>query len=324
MDPEERGNEDFGSGFRHVESFLEMLSAERGASVNTIEAYWRDLRHFAARLAVRGVSIEAADTDAVRDYIQSLARAGLAPGTSARRLSSLRQFYRFLFAEGIRPQDATAGIDSPRQGRALPKVLSEAEVDALLAAAGAVKGAEGIRLTALVEILYATGLRVSELVTLPLSAVPREAGVLLVRGKGDRERMVPLGAAAIEAITAYRAVRGPFLPRGREVKWLFPSRGASGHLTRQRFAQLLKRLAAAASIDPARVSPHVLRHAFASHLLANGADLRSVQQMLGHADISTTQIYTHILDERLKSLVQAHHPLAQPSLADGAGGKGEP
>ncbi len=324
MDPEERGNEDFGSGFRHVESFLEMLSAERGASVNTIEAYRRDLKHFAARLAARGVSIEAADTDAVRDYIQGLARAGLAPGTSARRLSSLRQFYRFLFAEGIRPQDATAGIDGPRQGRALPKVLSEAEVDALLAATRAVKGAEGIRLTALVEILYATGLRVSELVTLPLSAVPREAGVLVVLGKGGRERMVPLGATAIEAMTAYRAVRGHFLPRSREVRWLFPSRGASGHLTRQRFAQLLKRLAAAASIDPARVSPHVLRHAFASHLLANGADLRSVQQMLGHADISTTQIYTHILDERLKSLVQAHHPLAQPSLADGAGGKGEP
>lgn len=323
MDPEERGNEDFGSGFRHVESFLEMLSAERGASANTLEAYRRDLTRFAARLAARGVSIEAADTDAVRDHIQDLARAGLAPGTSARHLSSLRQFYRFLFAEGIRRQDATAGIDSPRQGRALPKVLGEAEVDALLAAARAVKGAGGIRLTALLEILYATGLRVSELVTLPLSALPREAGVLIVLGKGAKERMVPLGGAAIEAMTAYRAVRGHFLHRGREVKWLFPSRGASGHLTRQRFAQLLKRLAAAASIDPARVSPHVLRHAFASHLLANGADLRSVQQMLGHADISTTQIYTHILDQRLKSLVQAHHPLATPSLADGAG-EGEP
>ena len=323
MDPEERGNEDFGSGFRHVESFLEMLSAERGAAANTLEAYRRDLKRFAARLAARGVSIEAADRDAVRDYLQGLARAGLAPGTSARHLSSLRQFYRFLFAEGIRPQDATAGIDSPRQGRALPKVLSEAEVDALLAAARAVKGVEGIRLTALLEILYATGLRVSELVTLPLSALPREAGVLVVLGKGAKERMVPLGGAAIEAMTAYRAVRGHFLRLGREVKWLFPSRGAKGHLTRQRFAQLLKRLAADASIDPARVSPHVLRHAFASHLLANGADLRSVQQMLGHADISTTQIYTHILDERLKSLVQAHHPLAAPSLADGAG-KGEP
>ncbi|MCH7543506.1 MAG: site-specific tyrosine recombinase XerD [Proteobacteria bacterium] len=323
MDPEERGNEDFGSGFRHVESFLEMLSAERGAAANTLEAYRRDLTRFAARLAARGVSIEAADTDAVRDHIQDLARAGLAPGTSARHLSSLRQFYRFLFAEGIRRQDATAGIDSPRQGRALPKVLGEAEVDALLAAARAVKGAGGIRLTALLEILYATGLRVSELVTLPLSALPREAGVLIVLGKGAKERMVPLGGAAIEAMTAYRAVRGHFLRLGREVKWLFPSRGAKGHLTRQRFAQLLKRLAADASIDPARVSPHVLRHAFASHLLANGADLRSVQQMLGHADISTTQIYTHILDQRLRSLVQAHHPLATPSLTDGAG-EGEP
>jgi integrase/recombinase XerD len=323
MGTRETGNEDFGSGFRHVESFLEMLLAERGAAANTIEAYRRDLTQFAARLAARGVSIEAADTDAVRDYLQGLARVGLAPGTSARHLSSIRQFYRFLFVEGIRSQDVTAGIDSPRRGRTLPKVLGEGEVDALLVAARAIEGVEGVRLTALLEILYATGLRVSELVTLPLSALPREAGVLIVLGKGGRERMVPLGGAAIGAVTAYRAVRGHFLPAGREVKWLFPSRGAKGHLTRQRFAQLLKRLAVDASIDPARVSPHVLRHAFASHLLANGADLRSVQQMLGHADISTTQIYTHILDERLKSLVQAHHPLAAPPLADVAG-EGEP
>ena len=218
MGSRERGNEDFGSGFRHVESFLEMLSAERGASVNTIDAYRRDLTQFAARLAARGVSIEAADRDAVRNYLHGLARAGLAPGTSARYLSSLRQFYRFLFAEGIRPQVATAGIDSPRQGRALPKVLCEAEVDALLAAARAVEGAGGTRLTALLEILYATGLRVSELVTLPLSAFPREAGVLIVLGKGGRERMVPLGGGAIGAMTAYRAVRRHFLPAGREVK----------------------------------------------------------------------------------------------------------
>ena len=319
---EEKGSEGFGTGFRHVESFLEMLAAERGASANTVEAYRRDLEQFAAHLAARGGSVEAADASAVRGYLASLARRGLSSGTGARRLSALRQFYRFVFTEGVRGDDPTAGIDSPRKGRALPKVLKEAEVDALLAATRRRSGPEGTRFTALLEILYAAGLRVSELVGLPLSAVHNEEGLLIVRGKGGKERMVPLSDPAREALTVYRAVRRSFLPANRESKWLFPSRGASGHLTRQRFAQMLKQLAAEAGIDRARVSPHVLRHAFASHLLAHGADLRSVQQMLGHADISTTQVYTHVLDERLKSLVRTHHPLAKPFPAPSPGGAG--
>ncbi len=319
---EEKGNQGFGTGFRHVESFLEMLSAERGASANTLEAYRRDLEQFAAHLAVRGGSVESADASAIRGYLASLARRGLSSATGARRLSALRQFYRFVFAEGVRGDDPTAGIDSPRRGRALPKVLKEAEVDALLAAARRQDGPKGMRLAALLEILYATGLRVSELVGLPLSAVRGEHGVLIVRGKGGKERMVPMSDPARQALNAYRVVRRDFVPANRESGWLFPSRGARGHLTRQRFAQMLKQLAAEAGIDRARVSPHVLRHAFASHLLAHGADLRSIQQMLGHADISTTQGYTHVLDERLKALVRTHHPLARPLPAPSPGGAG--
>jgi integrase/recombinase XerD len=232
-------------------------------------------------------------------------------------LSALRQFYRFLFAEGLRADDPTAKIDSPRQGRALPKILSEDEVGRLLAGAHAAPGVEGLRLAALLELLYATGLRVSELVSLPAGAVARDPRVLIVRGKGGKERMIPLSAPAREALGRYRAaLRAPARragrpARGHESKWLFPSRGRSGHLTRQRVAQRLKALAAEVGIDPAKVSPHVLRHAFASHLLDHGADLRSVQKMLGHADISTTQIYTHVLNARLKSLVHEHHPLSR-------------
>jgi integrase/recombinase XerD len=246
----------------------------------------------------------------------------LAPRSAARRLSTLRQFHRFLFGEGLRADDPTAGLDSPRQGRSLPKVLSEAEVEDLLAAARARPGAEGARLVAMLEVLYATGLRVSELVQLPAAAAARDPRVLIVKGKGGKERMVPLSEPARDALKAHlKAHRkaaidkaaidkaGPDKP-GPGAKWLFPSRGAAGHLTRQRVAQLLKELAVAAGIDPAKVSPHVLRHAFASHLLDHGADLRSVQKMLGHADISTTQIYTHVLDSRLKALVRDHHPLS--------------
>jgi integrase/recombinase XerD len=246
----------------------------------------------------------------------------LAPRTGARRLSALRQFYRFLYAEGLRGDEPTAALDSPHQGRPLPRVLSESEVDALLAAARSRDGPEGLRLAALVEVLYATGLRVSELVALPLAAVRRDPRVLLVRGKGGKERMVPLGEPAREALSAYLEVRRRFCPAGRDPRWLFPSRAASGHLTRHRFAQLLKALAVEAGVDPGKVSPHVLRHAFASHLLEHGADLRAVQQMLGHADISTTQIYTHVLNERLRRLVETHHPLARgwPPGAAGRGG----
>ena len=294
-----------------------MMAAERGAAFNTLAAYRRDLNDFAAFLARYGRGVEVAETADVRAYLVHMSAAGMASRTAARRLSALRQFHRFLFAEGLRADDPTATIDSPRRGRPLPKILSEAEVERLLDAARGWPGLAGLRLVALLELLYATGLRVSELVVLPAAAVARDPRVLVVRGKGGKERMVPLSEPARRALGAYRAglaakAKGKVGPRpDRETKWLFPSRGRAGYLTRQRVAQLLKRLAAEAAIDPAKVSPHVLRHAFASHLLDHGADLRSVQKMLGHADISTTQIYTHVLAERLKALVQDHHPLAK-------------
>jgi integrase/recombinase XerD len=299
---------------RDLDSFLEMLAAERNAAANTREAYARDLRDFAAFLRRRGGRLATADSTAIRSYLAHLAKAGMATRTAARRLSALRQFYRFLAAEGRRSDDPAAIIDSPRQGRPLPKLLSEDEVARLIAVAGT--GEDGQRLTALVELLYGAGLRVSELVGLPLAAVRRDDRVLVVRGKGGKERMIPLGQPARAAIAAYLAARPAFLARDAEGRplpspWLFPSRGASGHLTRQSFGQLLKQLAALAGIPPARLSPHVLRHAFASHLLDRGADLRSVQTMLGHADIATTQIYTHVGGERLRRLVGEHHPLAQ-------------
>ena len=287
-----------------------MLAAERGASLNTLQAYGRDLDRFAAFAARRGLAPEAADGEALRAFAAAESRAGLSPRTTARRLSTLRGFHRFLFLEGVRTDDPGAALESPRQGRPLPKVLSEAEVDRLLAEARRGDRPEDLRLAALVELLYATGLRVSELVSLPLAAGVRDPRVIIVRGKGGRERMVPLSDPARRALRVYLAVRRRFLPAGADSKWLFPSRGASGHLTRHRLGQLLKDLALRAGLDPSKVSPHVLRHAFASHLLDHGADLRSVQTMLGHADISTTQIYTHVLNERLKSLVRTHHPLA--------------
>jgi integrase/recombinase XerD len=305
---------------RQVERFLEMLAAERGAAANTLIAYRRDLQDFADYLAPGGNLVQAS-TDDIRGYLGALAKAGMTPRTAARRLSALRQFFRFLFGEAVRGDDPTAVIDGPRRGRPLPKLLSEAEVDTLLAAARRRCGPEGLRLTALLEVLYATGLRVSELVGLPLSAVGRDEPVLIVRGKGGKERMVPLNQAARRALDAYLEVRKRFLPAGRPSPWLFPSRAVGGHFTRRRVAQLVKELAAAAGIDPAKVSPHVLRHAFASHLIDHGADLRSVQQMLGHADIATTQIYTHVLRQRLDRLVGTHHPLAQalPGPGDGSG-----
>jgi integrase/recombinase XerD len=294
---------------RLVETFVEMLSAERGAAANTLESYQRDLGDCAQFLAARGTDLARAGADHLRAYLAALAAAGRSPRTAARRLSAIRQFYRFLFTEGRRGDDPAAGLDAPRRGRSLPKVLAEAEVERLLETARRRQSPEGLRLLALLELLYATGLRVSELVCLPLDAVARDPQVLIVRGKGARERLVPLSAPARTATAAFLEVRAKFLAGGRESRWLFPSRGASGHLTRHRVGQLLKDLAREAGLDPARVSPHVLRHAFASHLLDHGADLRSVQKMLGHADISTTQIYTHVLDERLKALVRDHHPL---------------
>lgn len=303
------------------DAFLEMLAAERGAAANTLEAYRRDLEHCEDFLSGRRKSLGDAATEDLRAYLQALSASGMAPRTAARRLSALRQFYRFLYEDRLRGDDPTTGLESPRQGRPLPKILSEAEVDRLLEVARADPSPEGIRLLALLELLYATGLRVSELVSLPLSSTARDPRVLLVRGKGGRERLVPLSEPAREALSVYREIRTRFLMSKQAAKahdgkklpdspWLFPSRGKSGHLTRHRVGQLLKDLAMAAGLDPAKLSPHVLRHAFASHLLDHGADLRAVQKMLGHADISTTQIYTHVLSERMKSLVLNHHPLA--------------
>lgn len=291
-----------------------MMAAERGASANTIAAYGRDLQNYLAWLRSRGKAAATATSDDIRGYLAGF-DAAVAPSTAARRLSSIRQFHRFLHVDAVRGDDPAVVLDSPRQGRVLPKVLSEDDVSRLLAAARECGEANGLRMAAMLELLYATGLRVSELVSLPLSACARDREFLIVRGKGDKERLVPLNQPACEAVDDYRKVRRKHVPGGGESRWLFPSRGAEGHLTRQRFAQLLKKLALAADIDPRLVSPHVLRHAFASHLLANGADLRSVQKMLGHADISTTQIYTHVLDTRLQSLVDRAHPLAIAAAA---------
>jgi len=295
---------------RHIESFLEMLLAERGASHNTLDAYRRDLDHFAAFAVTRDRQPEAASAEDLRTYLAHLDSAGLSTRTAARRLSALRQFFRYLFAERLREDDPSVSIESPRQGRTLPKVLSEAEVDALLIAARRRQGPEGLRLSALLELLYATGLRVSELVGLPLAAVARDPRVLIVRGKGGKERMIPLSGAARAAMIDYRAVREHFLRGEEDSKWLFPSRSFGGHLTRHRFAQLLKELAVEAGIDAAKVSPHVLRHSCATHLLDHGADLRVVQEMLGHASISTTQIYTKVSQERLWDVYRSAHPRA--------------
>ncbi len=286
---------------RHVEAFLEMLAAERGAAVNTRAAYAADLADAAIHLGTG--SLATADEAALRSYLAGLHRAGLSARTAARRLSALRQFYRFLLREGVRADDPTERLDAPRLAAALPKYLSEAEVDALLAAAAGLPRAQAAVATAALEILYATGLRVSELLALPGRALAGDAALLLVRGKGGRERVVPLSDAA-------RATAAALHPGPGRPAWLFPGRDPRRRLTRQGFALLLKRVALAAGLDPARVSPHVLRHSFASHMLARGADLRSLQLLLGHADIATTQIYTHVLAERLQRLVEAHHPLA--------------
>ena len=299
-----------------IEAFLEMMAAERGAALNTLEAYRRDLSDFGEFAARRG-GLKATDTEAIRAYLARLDDAGFAPRTAARRLSALKQFFRFMYADGMRADDPAASLEGPKRGRTLPKVLSVSEVDQLMQAAqarmAAAESPRSIRLVALLEVIYATGLRVSELVKLPVSSARGDARVLLVTGKGGRERMVPLSPPAKAAMTEYLKARPRFLAQAgtRGTAYLFPSRGKAGHLTRVRFFQLLDELAVEAGIDPRRVSPHVLRHAFASHLLNNGADLRSVQQMLGHADISTTQIYTHVLEERLQALVRDGHPLAK-------------
>ncbi len=287
---------------------MEMLAAERGAARPTLLAYRTDLGDLSR--VVGGALARVATAD-LRRYFASLAEAGLGARTAARRLSAFRQFFRFLVAEGVRRDDPTQALDGPRLPRTLPKHLDESETERLIAAACRRKGPEGARLACMVELLYGAGLRVSELVGLPLAAARRDLRFLLVRGKGDKERMVPVGEPARAALAAYLAERWHFLAEGRGSLWLFPSRGKDGHLTRRRCGQLLKELALEAGLDPALLSPHVLRHAFASHLVDRGADLRSVQEMLGHADIATTQIYTHVQSARLQRLVAERHPLAK-------------
>jgi integrase/recombinase XerD len=306
-----------------IELFLDMQAAERGAGKNTLDAYRNDLADLAAHLRAAGRGIANASTDDLRRFLASLSERGFAASSLARRLSALRQIYRFLYAEGKRADDPAAVLEGPKRARTLPKILSIAEVDTLLTHAR--KHAEdakqppaarlrAARLLCLLEVVYATGLRVSELVALPATAARRDQKMLVVRGKGGKERLVPLNQAAKRAMAEYLALRakaGQETSKNRaQSKWLFPSFGEQGHLSRQHFARDLKGLGSAAGVAPARLSPHVLRHAFASHLLHNGADLRVVQTLLGHADISTTQIYTHVLEERLKALVRDLHPLA--------------
>jgi integrase/recombinase XerD len=303
--------------------FLDMVAAERGGAANTLEAYSRDLNDLVSYLATRQRTVSSATTADLRGYLAALADRGFAASSMARRLSAIRQLYRFLFAEGYLKDDPAAIIEGPKRGRPLPKVLSIAEVDRLIAAARRAVDARratgvarlrALRLMCLLELLYASGLRISELIALPASAARRDDDMLIVRGKGGKERMVPLNEAAKSAMREYRAALAQWNREGdraSQSKWLFPSFGEDGHLTRQHAARELKELAVAAGLRPEQVSPHVLRHAFASHLLHNGADLRVVQTLLGHADISTTQIYAHVLNERLKSLVRDLHPLGE-------------
>jgi integrase/recombinase XerD len=300
-----------------------MLVAERGAAAKTVEAYMRDLTEFLAFLRTKRRTALDASADSVRTYLAQLSGKGLAATSRARKLSAIRQFFRFLLAEGIRTDDPCSTIESPKLGRPLPKLLSLAEVEALLATAahGMEQAGEGsarrraLRLNALLETLYATGLRVSELLGLPRNVLSIDDQVMTIKGKGGRERLVPLNETARKALDGHLAALAANEVHGRaRSPWLFPSGDGSQHFTRQRFGQELKSLAITAGIEPSRVSPHVLRHAFASHLLERGADLRTVQQLLGHADISTTQIYTHVIEERLRCLVEQHHPLAQAHL----------
>ena len=287
-----------------------MMSAERGASGNTLAAYRRDLLDFGGSIAGFGCEFSSVTSTEVKRYIASL--AAMASSTQSRRLSALRQFFAFLYAEGLRKDDPTGTIEAPRRERSLPKVLSRGDIEALIAKGGEGSDAEALRLVCILEVLYASGLRVSELVSLPLAAARSRDGFLLVMGKGRKERLAPLNAAARRAIAAYLKIRDEFLPKGaKESRYLFPSRSSEGHLTRRRLHQMLKELAVKANIDPSKLSPHVLRHAFATHLVEGGADLRSVQTLLGHADIATTQIYTHVASDRLRDVMLSAHPLAR-------------
>jgi integrase/recombinase XerD len=307
-----------------INLFLDMLAAEQGAGSNTLDAYRRDLTDLSVFLSRAGVTLSKVGTDKLRDYLADLDTRGFKSSSIARRLSAMRHLFRFLVSERVRGDDPAAILSGPKRGRGLPKVLSIADVDRMLTRAkeltevdyiSPLQRLRAMRLYCLLEVLYATGLRVSELVSLPLSAARQNARMIVVRGKGNKERLVPLNEASRQAMADYLAAMEALKPEQKRAlaasKWLFPSFGESGHLTRQHFARDLKELAAAAGLAPRLVSPHVVRHAFASHLLHNGADLRIVQTLLGHTDISTTQIYTHVVEERLKSLVRDLHPLAE-------------
>ena len=300
------------SGAGWIEAFLEMMAVERASAKNTLTAYGKDLADAQAFLGARKSSLAEASAEQVEAYFNALSDRGLSPATAARRRAAVRQFYRFVLGEGWRSDDPSRRVEAPKKGRPLPKVLSRDEVDRIIAAAAARDGGQGLRLGCMVELAYASGLRISELTALPLAILARDPAYLIVKGKGGKERLAPLNDAARSAVKAYLEVRKTFLPKGDAANpWLFPSHGKSGRLTPRRFAQLLDEAAADAGVDPARVSPHVLRHAFATHLLEGGADLRVVQTLLGHADISTTQIYTHVAGERLREVVETKHPLAK-------------
>jgi integrase/recombinase XerD len=300
----------------HAEAFLEMMSAERGAAKNTLISYEKDLEELRSFLIERKVAMTSASSADLQAFLSHMAREGYKASSQARRLSAIRQFYKFLYAENIREDDPSGILDAPKKARALPKTLTESDTDRLIALAAEEARAEGpgrlekLRMLALLELCYATGMRVSELVSLPATVLGAEGRFLIIKGKGSKERLVPLTKAAILAVAAYgaelRAVHGD-----KDFAYLFPSASATGYLPRQIFARDLKSLGARAGIRAAALSPHVIRHAFASHLLAHGADLRVVQELLGHSDISTTQIYTHVLDEKLRELVETHHPLAK-------------
>ncbi len=303
------GKEPGARTFGLIDAFLDMLLAERNAAINTRLAYRRDLHDVARHLTEHNVELPDAGEDDLRGYLQTLGQA--AARTQARRLSALRQFYRFLCSERHRHDDPTRTIDAPKLGKSLPKYLSEKEVGRLLKAVAARPGADHIRLMAMLELLYASGLRVTELVGMPLTALQFERGTVRVKGKGGKERVVPLGEPAIVALKAWLPHRKKMLGDKKTSSYLFPARDTTRHLTRQRLFQLIKEIGIAAKIDTARLSPHVLRHAFATHLIEHGADLRSVQTMLGHADIATTQIYTHVAGDRLSRIVEQHHPLGK-------------
>ena len=298
-----------------AEAFLEMMAVERSAAKNTLTAYGKDLVDARAFTLSRGRDLDEASAEDIEAYFAALGARGLAPASAARRRAAVRQFYRFALSEDWRKDDPSRRVDAPKAGRPLPKVLSRAEVEGLIAAASARDGAQGLRLACMIELLYASGLRISELLALPLAALQRDPAYLIVKGKGGKERLAPLNDAARTAVKTYLPARPSFFAKGvKDSPWLFPSRAAGGRLTARRMAQLLDEAAMGAGIDPARVSPHVLRHAFATHLLEGGADLRAVQTLLGHADIATTQIYTHLAEDRLRAVVEQSHPLSKKKV----------